>query len=151
MSTLASDRQGILARCTSCGRTNRRRYATVERATRCGSCHTMLPPVASPVDAVDLKSLDTILRQASVPVVIDFWAPWCGPCRVMAPELETAARRLAGQALFVKVNTDAAPELGNRFGVRSIPTLAVFHNGRERSRVTGVRSAADIQSLVVSG
>lgn len=66
----------------------------------------------------------------------------------MAPEVETAARRLTGQALVVQVNTDAAPELGNRFGIRSIPTLAVFHGGREQSRVTGVRSAADIQSLV---
>jgi thioredoxin 2 len=70
---------------------------------------------------------------------------------MMAPELETAARRLAGQALFVKVDTDASPEVGSRFGIRSIPTLAVFQNGRERSRVTGVRSAADIQSLIARG
>jgi thioredoxin 2 len=111
----------------------------------------MLPPVTSPIATVDVESLDTILRCASVPVVVDFWAPWCGPCRTMAPEVETAAHRLAGQALFVKVNTDAAPELGSRFGIRSIPTLAVFQDGRERSRVTGVRSAADIQSLVARG
>jgi thioredoxin 2 len=148
MSMAGSDRQGILARCASCGKTNRRRYATLDRATRCGNCHTLLPPVASPVDALEVESFDVILRHASVPVVVDFWAPWCGPCRMMAPELENSAHQLAGRALFVKVNTDAAPELGSRYGIRSIPTLAVFQDGRERSRVTGVRSAADIQSLV---
>ena len=111
----------------------------------------MLPAVAVPVDVPDAESLDTILRHASLPIVVDFWAPWCRPCRMMAPELEIAARHLAGRALFVKVNTDAVPELGNRFGIRSIPTLAVFQDGSERSRVTGMRSAADIQSLVVRG
>lgn len=150
MSSLVSDHHGILAHCMSCGRTNRRRYAAIDRATRCGSCQTMLPPVASPVDAVDVESFDTILRHASAPVVVDFWAPWCRPCHMMVPELETAARRLSGQALFVRVDTDAVPELASRFGIRSIPTLAVFENGRERSRVTGVRSAADIQSLVAA-
>jgi thioredoxin 2 len=70
---------------------------------------------------------------------------------MMAPELDIAARHLAGQALFVKVNTEAVPELGYHFGIRSIPTLAVFQDGRERSRVTGVRSAADIQSLIARG
>jgi len=148
MSSLVSDHHGILAPCTSCGQMNRRRYATIDRATRCGSCHAMLSPVASPIDALDVESFDAIVRHASVPVIVDFWAPWCRPCHIMAPELEEAARRLPGQALFVKVDTDAVPDLASHFGVRSIPTLAVFQNGRERSRVTGARSAADIQSLV---
>jgi thioredoxin 2 len=147
MSTLRSDRQGVLARCPSCGKTNRLRYENLNRTVRCHNCRTTLPSPAEPVEAADAAAFDTIVQQASVPVVVDFWAPWCGPCRTMAPELETAAREMAGRALVVKVNTDAVPELGERFRIMSIPTLAVFRQGREISRVSGVRPAADIEAL----
>jgi thioredoxin 2 len=147
MSTLRSDRQGVLARCPSCGKTNRLRYENLNRTVRCRNCRTTLPSPAEPVEAADAAAFDTIVQQAPVPVVVDFWAPWCGPCRTMAPELETAAREMAGRALVVKVNTDAVPELGERFRIMSIPTLAVFRQGREISRVSGVRPAADIEAL----
>jgi thioredoxin 2 len=91
---------------------------------------------------------DAMLAASPIPVVVDFWAPWCGPCRAMAPEFEKVARRLAGTALVVKVNTDAEPELGERFRIRSIPTIAVFRDGREVTRVSGARPAADIERLV---
>jgi thioredoxin 2 len=147
MSTLRSDREGVIARCPSCGKSNRLRYENLSRAIRCGNCRTALPPPAEPVDAADAAAFDTIVQQTPVPVVVDFWAPWCGPCRMMAPELETAARGMAGRALVVKVNTDAVPELGERFRIMSIPTLAVFRQGREVSRVSGVRPAAEIEAL----
>ena len=147
MSTLRSDRQGVLTRCPSCGKTNRLRYENLNRTVRCSNCRTTLPSPAEPVEAADAAAFDTIVQQASVPVVVDFWAPWCGPCKMMAPELETAARGMAGRALVVKVNTDAVPELGQRFRIMSIPTLAVFRQGREISRVSGVRPAADIEAL----
>ena len=147
MATLASDHLGIRALCSSCGKTNRLRYAHLDRAIRCGNCHATLPPPGEPVEAADAASFDEMLH-APVPVVVDFWAPWCGPCRMMAPELETAARSMAGRALVIKVNTDAVPELGERFRILSIPTLAVFRHGREISRVSGVRPAAEIEALV---
>jgi thioredoxin 2 len=142
------DNRGVLARCPSCGKTNRLRYAHVNRATRCGNCQTMLSPPAEPAEVPEVASFDMMLQQAVVPIVVDFWAPWCGPCRMMAPQLEIAARSMAGRALVVKVNTDAVPELGERFRILSIPTLAVFLEGREISRVSGVRSAAEIEALV---
>jgi thioredoxin 2 len=147
MSTLRSDRQGVILRCPSCGKSNRLRYENLNRTIRCGNCQTTLPPPAEPVDAPDAAAFDTLVQQSPVPVVVDFWAPWCGPCRMMAPELETAARGMAGRALVVKVNTDAVPELGERFRIMSIPTLAVFRQGREISRVSGVRPAAEIEAL----
>ena len=91
---------------------------------------------------------DVIQRSAEVPVVVDFWAPWCGPCRMVAPELARVASAHAGEYLIVKVNTDAIPELGERFGIRSIPTMAVFSGGREVGRTTGARPAADIEAFV---
>ena len=142
------DNHGVLMRCPSCDKTNRLRYPHLDRAIRCGNCQAALPPPAEPVEAADAASFDVMLQQSPVPIVVDFWAPWCGPCRMMAPHFEKAARNLAGRALAVKVDTDAVPELGERFRILSIPTLTVFRNGREVSRVSGVRSSGDIESLV---
>lgn len=123
-------------------------YPHVTRSIRCGRCRTALSAPGTPIESADAASFDALVAGASVPVVVDFWAPWCGPCRTMAPEVERAARNLAGGALVVKVNTDAVPELGERFRIRSIPTLAVFRNGHEVSRVAGARPASAIESLV---
>lgn len=81
-------------------------------------------------------------------MVVDFWAPWCGPCRAVAPELEKVARAAAGEFLVVKVNTDALPDVSERFRIRSIPTMAVFRGGSEVTRTAGARPAADIQAFV---
>ena len=81
-----------------------------------------------------------------VPVLVDYWAPWCGPCRMVAPELEKVAARQSGRLLVVKVNTDELPDLGERFNIRSIPTLALFANGRELARAAGARQASDIEA-----
>src|SRR5688572_22386844 len=148
MSDLNLDDKGVLTRCPSCNTTNRLRYGAVDRATRCGKCQATLARPAAPVEVHGAHVFDRLVSEASVPVIVDFWAPWCGPCRMMAPELEKAARNLAGEALVVKVNTDAEPELGGRFRIRSIPTIAVFREGREITRVAGARPAADIEALV---
>ena len=93
-------------------------------------------------------TFDVVIQSSALPVLVDFWAPWCGPCRMMAPELDKLAAAAQAEWLVVKVNSDAVPELTERFRIRSIPTLAVFHGGREIDRVVGARSAEDIRALV---
>jgi thioredoxin len=93
-------------------------------------------------------TFDVVIQSSALPVVVDFWAPWCGPCRMMAPELDKVAAAVQGQWLVVKVNADAVPEVTERFRIRSIPTLAIFQGGREIDRVVEARSAEDIRSLV---
>src|SRR5687768_10322198 len=141
------DTRGVLTPCASCGSTNRLTFPTLHRRARCGKCQSALPSPSVPIEA-DGASFDAMLSGASIPIVVDFWAPWCGPCRAMAPEFEKVARHLAGDALVVKVNTDAEPALGERFRIQSIPTIAVFRDGREVTRVSGARPAADIERLV---
>jgi thioredoxin 2 len=108
----------------------------------------MLPAPAEPLDVPNAPVFDALLRDAALPVVVDFWAPWCGPCRMVAPELQTVAQRTAGQFLVVKVNTEALGELGERYRVRSIPTMAVFRGGSEVTRTAGAGPAAAIEEFV---
>ena len=148
MAAMTTDHGGVLVRCPSCGKTNRLRYAALSSKTQCGSCHTVLPPPSAPVEVSDAATFDAMVQSSALPVVVDFWAPWCGPCRVMAPELDKVAAAAQGEWLVAKVNTDAVAELGERFRIRSIPTLAIFQGGREIHRVAGARSAEDIRGLV---
>jgi thioredoxin 2 len=142
------DNQGVRITCPSCGATNRLRYETLGRSARCAKCHAALPQPATPVEVPDTSAFDAAVSTSSIPVVVDFWAPWCGPCRMMAPQLETAAQHLAGKALVVKVNTEDNPDLARRFRIQSIPTLAIFHDGREVTRAVGAQSASAIEALV---
>jgi thioredoxin 2 len=120
----------------------------VGRTHRCGKCKTELPQPDSPVEVSSVATFDDLIASASVPVIVDYWAPWCGPCRFVAPELEKIARRRAGELLVIKVNTDEVSELGYRYTIRSIPTLAVFSRGREVGRSTGARPADAIEAFV---
>jgi thioredoxin 2 len=148
MGALQLDSRGILTRCPACGTTNRLVYNALRSRIRCGRCKETLPAPDSPIEAPSAAVFDAAIQQSRLPVVVDFWAPWCGPCRMVAPELERVARASAGEVLIVKVNTEALPELGERFAVRSIPTMAVFRDGREVTRTAGARPAADIQAFV---
>jgi thioredoxin 2 len=148
MGTLQLDNRGVLTKCSSCGKTNRISFASLHKAPRCGNCKSTLPAPDSPIEVPSAAIFDEAVRAASIPIVVDFWAPWCGPCRMVAPELEKVAKSAAGELLVVKVNTEALPELGDKFGIRSIPMMAVFKDGREVARSAGARPAADIQAFV---
>ena len=145
MSTTTLDDRGVILTCPTCGRRNRVPHG---RQARCGQCGTALPAPSEPIEVPSASAFDALVRDAKVPVVVDFWAPWCGPCRMVAPELARVASANAGRYIVVKVNTDALPDLGERFAIRSIPTMAVFAGGREVARTAGARPAADIEAFV---
>jgi thioredoxin 2 len=135
-----SERESSLSSCPSCGRRNRVRPAAAG-APHCGSCGAPLPWLVE----ADEGSLAALVEQSPLPVLVDFWAPWCGPCRMVAPAVERVSRELAGRLKVAKVNTDQAPSVAQRFGVRSIPTLALVEHGRERGRVVGAQDAGSLR------
>jgi thioredoxin 2 len=139
------DSKGIIVTCPNCGQRNRVPFG---KDAKCGKCGTPLGNPAEPVEVLSAEAFDALVRLANEPIVVDFWAPWCGPCRVVAPELVKVAEANAGRWLIVKVNTEALPDLADRFQIRSIPTMAVFANGREVARTAGARPAADIEAFV---
>jgi thioredoxin 2 len=142
------DDRGLVIACSACGQKNRLSYERLGLPARCGQCKQDVPPPSTPIEINSAEDFDRLVARASIPVVVDFWAPWCGPCRMVAPELVKVAARGAGRLLVVKVNTDVLTDLGQRMNIRSIPTLAVFVGGREAARTAGARPAADIEAFV---
>ncbi len=142
------DDRGVVVACPACGQPNRLAYERLDDAVRCGRCKAAIPPPSAPIEVAHTADFDHLIAASSLPVVVDYWAPWCGPCRMVAPELEKVAARQSGRLLVIKVNTDALPDLGERFGIQSIPTMAVFVGGREVARTSGARPAGDIEAFV---
>ena len=128
--------------CAHCGTKNRVASHRLTDNPLCGRCgHGLLE--GAPVELTD-DNFETVTAGTELPVVVDFWAPWCGPCRAMAPQFESAASSLRGRALLVKVNSDDNPNAASRFGIRSIPTLVRLQGGREVARQSGALPAAQI-------
>ncbi|WP_394177114.1 thioredoxin family protein [Yoonia maritima] len=136
----------VVLTCLACGQGNRVPAEKLNSGPKCAKCGA--PMFAANVAELDLKVHDKARRTDQLPLLIDYWAEWCGPCKMMAPEFAKAAQAIKPRARFAKVNTEQYPEISSRLNIRGIPLLILYANGREVARLSGARPAADIEGFV---
>ncbi len=134
----------MIVSCPACSAKNRIPPRKLDESPKCGKCKQALSPPSTPLVMESGFDFNLLLEQASLPVLVDFWATWCGPCRAVAPELVKLAKSRSGTLIVAKVDTDALPQVASRFNIKSIPTFILFKNGDEAGRVTGAASGATI-------
>jgi len=140
-SHLSADDRGIILPCPACGTANRIHYSKAAQQGRCGNCKAALPLVSEPVEIASASDFAALMAQSKLPVLVDFWAPWCGPCQMMAPEFAKAAAQAAGAAILVKVNTDERQDIASQFRVQGIPAFALIKEGRLVAQTSGFQPA----------
>ena len=148
MNEIETDERGILITCPKCGRRNRMKYEGLGKVFRCGQCKSELRPLSEPVDVHSDLVFGALISRSALPVLVDFWAPWCGPCKMVAPEIRKVATETAGQVLVAKVNTEELPSLARRFRVTAIPTMSIFRNGIEVAHQAGAMAAPAIRKFL---
>ncbi|MCS6857208.1 MAG: thioredoxin TrxC [Deltaproteobacteria bacterium] len=129
--------------CRSCGTHNRVPVERLNQGPKCGQCHAPLE-LDQPIEAASAEEFDEIVGKSPLPVLVDFWAPWCAPCRIVAPELKKIAKSHAGRLVVLKLNADEVPEVANRFHIQAIPTFILFRDGKVVSQQSGAMPAAHI-------
>ena len=137
----------MIVACNHCGQRNRVSPDRLPDTGKCGKCHQPMGAVSQPLD-VDTRTFDAVVANSALPVLVDFWAPWCGPCLRAAPEVKAAAERLKGRAIVLKVDTQAHPEVAQRMGIQGIPYFAVFRGGRRVNDQTGLVDSNRLVALV---
>lgn len=140
----------VIRHCPSCGKPNRVPADRLADHGRCGACRGPLPPLAEPLEVAPAE-FEAIVSSSPVPVLADFWAPWCGPCRLAAPEMAALARETAGRALVLKVNVDQNPELAARYGIQAVPSFLVFDGGRLLVQRAGLAPRREIRRWLEQG
>lgn len=148
MTTTQLDGRGVIEPCPNCGQKNRVLYSALGQAARCGRCHTELATLQHPLEIDEDSAFQCLTHETSLPVLVDFWADWCGPCKMMAPEVTRVAASNSGKLVVAKVNTEGLPVLAQRFQISALPTLVLFLSGRELARAEGARPAVQIQRFV---
>jgi thioredoxin 2 len=148
MSRIETDERGLLVTCPNCGKRNRMAYDRLGQTFRCSNCHQDLPGAAAAVTVSSEAAFNGLTGGSPLTVLVDFGAPWCGPCKAVAPEFEKVAEQNAGKWIVAKVNTEDLPGVAQRFQIAAIPTMVLFQGGRETARLSGAMPAAAITQFV---
>jgi thioredoxin 2 len=147
MTTLELDDRGLLVTCPQCSQRNRLKYDRLKQSPHCGRCRAELRPGGEPIDVTSDLAFDALTSRSALPVLVDFWAPWCGPCKMVAPEVRKIAAEGTSHWLVAKVNTEELPALARQFRISAIPTMVLFKAGLEVARQAGAMPAPAIRQF----